>query len=358
MSQLVFPLQAVRLAMRREVEATLVGASAVAGSGAGAGAGAGGAATGRAGGGRGAGGVVTTRSRRPAGSARHDEDFTGPPGDLGLFGPASVTWQVHGDLPSMLVGGVAALLLQTLHPLAMAGVVDHSAYRTDPLGRLRRTAGFVAVTTFGATPAVDRAIDQVRAVHRRVRGVAPDGRPYDASDPDLITWVHTAEVWCFLRAYRRFGPAPLGRVAADRYVGEMAVLPRRLGATQVPETVADVVQYFRDVRAELTAGAQALSGAAFIVNSGGQALPPAPAMTAAARAVLVQAAIGVVPGWASRMLGLRRPLLAERLARRAAAEALTGTLRWVVGPSPVAAAARERCQCRPDLSLVPADGAA
>lgn len=269
--------------------------------------------------------------------------FAGPRGDPGLFGPGSVTWQVHGDLPSMLVGGVAALLLQTLHPLAMAGVVEHSAYRTDPLGRLQRTAMFVGTTTFGSTTAAMRAIGTVRSVHRRVHGWAPDGRWYDATDPDLLTWVHTAEAWCFLRAYRRFGPRSLGPSAADGYLREMAVVAGHLGAAGVPTSVSEVRDYFRRVRPELVAGAQALSGAAFIVNVGGQSVPPVPAAAEAAQAVLVQAAIELLPPWAASMLRLRRPLLAERVAMRASADAALMTLRWAMGPSPAVLAARARC---------------
>jgi uncharacterized protein (DUF2236 family) len=274
---------------------------------------------------------------------RHLAGFAGPPGDPGLFGPTSVTWQIHSDLPSMLVGGVAALLLQTLHPLAMAGVAEHSAYRTDPLGRLRRTAMFVGTTTFGSTPAALHAIDVVRAVHRRVRGVAPDGRPYDATSPELVTWVHVAETWCFLRAYRRYGPRPLRSAAADRYLAEMAVIARQLGATDVPTSVAEVRAYVARVRPELRAEAAALSGAAFILHGGGRSVPRAPGVEVVSRALLAQAAVDLLPSWAVSELRLRRPLLAERVATRLAADAAFATLRWSLGTSPALEAARARC---------------
>jgi len=299
--------------------------------------------------------LVDTRSR--AHQDRHLAAFAAPPGDPGLFGPASITWQVHSDLPSMLVGGVAALLLQTLHPLAMAGVAEHSAYRADPLGRLRRTATFVGTTTFGSTEAALKAIASVRAVHRRVRGVAPDGRPYDATDPALVTWVHAAETWSFLRAYQRYGPRPLGRGAADRYLTEMAVIARHLGAVDVPESTADLRRYFAVVRPELEAGALALSGAAFILHGGGRSLPaPAPAELAA-RVVLTQAAVDLLPGWARSMLRLRQPLLAERLAVRVAADSAFVALRWSLGPSPALQAARQRCGQPADPEEPTADGA-
>lgn len=284
-------------------------------------------------------------SARHGGRARADWEstFGAPIGDPGLFGPGSVTWQVHSDLPAMLVGGVAALLLQALHPLAMAGVAEHSAYRTDPLGRLRRTATFVGTTTFGNTAAAERAIDSVRRVHSRVHGVAPDGRPYDANDPELLTWVQTAEAWCFVRAYRRFGPRPLAGADVDRYLAEMAVVALRLGARWLPTTRLQVDRYFDAVRPQLVGGAQALSAAAFIVNSGGQSLPQAAGATVVSQALLVQAAIGLLPRWAGAMLRLRRPIAAERLVQGAAADAMLLGLRWAIGPSPALQLAQRRC---------------
>lgn len=115
-------------------------------------------------------------------------DFENPPGDPGLFGPRSIIWQVHRDFTSMLCGGVSALLLQMLHPLALAGVWDHSNFREDMIGRLRRTSQFVSVTTFGPTAEAERLIAKVKAIHLRVTGVGSDGTPYAASDPALLTW--------------------------------------------------------------------------------------------------------------------------------------------------------------------------
>jgi uncharacterized protein (DUF2236 family) len=128
-------------------------------------------------------------------------DFLHPAGDPGLFGPASACWEVHGDFSSMLIGGMSALLLQMLDPLALAGVLGHSNFREDMLGRLRRTAQFVAGTTFGSTADAERLIARVREVHLAVTGVSTDGRPYSASDPELLTWVHVVEVHSFQRAF-------------------------------------------------------------------------------------------------------------------------------------------------------------
>ena len=172
-----------------------------------------------------------------------------PAGDPGLFGPGSIPWLVHGDLPAMLIGGFSALMLQTLHPLAMAAVAEHSSYREDPFGRLQRTARFVAGTTFGGMPLVDELVGEVRRVHTSVRGVAADGRRYSANDPALLTWVHTAEAWSFLRSYQRYSTHPLLRGEQDRYLADVAAIARRLGARNVPESVEQVRRYLASVRA-------------------------------------------------------------------------------------------------------------
>jgi len=124
--------------------------------------------------------------------------------DTGLFGPESACWKVHGDFTSMMVGGITALLMQMLHPGALAGVWDHSDFRGDMSGRLKRTAHFIAGTTYGDRAEAQRHIDRVLAIHAKVAGLLPDGTPYAADDPDLLTWVHVAEVSSFLAAYIRY----------------------------------------------------------------------------------------------------------------------------------------------------------
>ena len=131
--------------------------------------------------------------------------------------------RVHADA-SMFVGGLRALLLQSLHPLAMAGVAQHSDYRTDPWGRLQRTADYLAVTTFGPAVDAELVVARVRAVHERVKGTARDGRSYSAGDPHLLRWVHICEVDSFLAAHRVYGAEPLTRAEADAYVADMAIV--------------------------------------------------------------------------------------------------------------------------------------
>lgn len=138
------------------------------------------------------------------GMALKEIDFERPKGEPGLFGPQSAIWQVHGDFTSMLCGGISALLLQMLHPLALAGVWDHSRFREDILGRLRRTSQFISATTFATTPDAERLIAKVQGIHQRIAGVDKDGTPYQASDPALLTWVHVAECSRFMASHLRY----------------------------------------------------------------------------------------------------------------------------------------------------------
>ena len=178
-------------------------------------------------------------------------DFEKPQDDPGLFGPDSVSWQVHSDFTSMLIGGISALLLQALHPLALAGVWDRSNFRQDLLGRLRRTGQFISGTTYGSRADADWLIDKVKTIHLKVTGTAPDGRTYAASDPALLTWVHVAEVYSFLQAHLRYRNPQLSEADQDRYYAEIALIAERLGATQVPRSRAEVAAYLAAVRPEL-----------------------------------------------------------------------------------------------------------
>lgn len=250
--------------------------------------------------------------------------------DPGLFGPGSATWAVHGD-PSMIIGGLRALLLQTMHPLAMAGVADHSDYRSDPLGRLHRTGGFVGTTTFGTTDEAEHAIAVVRRIHERVRGTAPDGRPYAATDPHLLLFVHCTEVDSFLRARQRYGAAPLTADAPDRYVGEMAVVAEKLGVRRAPRDREELAAVLDAYGEELHVGHQARETVRFL------AWPPLPLATRPTYALVFATAVSMLPRRVRRALRLPVAPLAEPLAIRPAATAAMRTLGWALGDHPVAA---------------------
>jgi uncharacterized protein (DUF2236 family) len=249
--------------------------------------------------------------------------------DEAYLPPGGMARRVHGDLPSMLIGGVSALMLQTLHPLAMAGVAEHSSYQEDPLGRLRRTASFVGTTTFGTVAQAEAAIAQVHRVHRRVRGISPDGRAYSAADPELVTFIHVAEVASFLASSQRYGTRPLTPDECDRYYEEVAPLALALGATWAPRSSAEVESYLLRLRPELYAGPQARAARDWLLR--GVARRPS---DRAVYSLVVASAIGVLPGWARRELGLSiagpLDLLVDTAAVTPLMRGLSAALRWMV----------------------------
>lgn len=184
--------------------------------------------------------------------------------DPGLYGPDSVTWRVQSD-PSMLLAGFRALLLQTVHPLAMHGLQQNSAFETDPWGRFIRTAEYVAVTTYGTTREAERAGAKLRGIHRRLRGVDPDtGQTFRVDDPDLLLWVHCTEVESFLSTAVRCG-LRLSAQEQDRYYTEQLRSAALVGleAWRVPSDVAAMADYFRDVQRDLRTSEAARRGVAF-----------------------------------------------------------------------------------------------
>lgn len=232
--------------------------------------------------------------------------------------------RVHGDA-SMFVGGLRALLLQSLHPLAMAGVAEHSDYRGDPWGRLQRTSTFLAVTTFGPADDAQRAVDKVRGIHRRVHGIAADGRPYEASDPHLLGWVHVAEVDSFLRAHQLYGARPLDRQERDDYVADTARVAAALGVVDPPCTEDELKQRISDYRPELIGTAAAREAAKFLLLT-----PPLPLLAKPPYAVLAATSVAMLPAWAR--LPLRLPYLPplEVTAVRVAGRTLVGGIRWAL----------------------------
>ncbi|MER7759228.1 oxygenase MpaB family protein [Streptomyces sp. NPDC097619] len=244
------------------------------------------------------------------------------------FAPGEPIQRVHGDA-SMFAGGLSALLLQSLHPLAMAAVEAHSGYRGDPWGRLQRTSTFLAYTTYGTVEDAQRAVDTVRAVHARVRGRTAEGVPYRADDPHLLEWVHVAEVDSFLRSHQRFGARPLDGPGRDAYVAAAARVARALGVPDPPVTEAGLAARLEAYRPELRGTPEARAAARFLLRH-----PPLPWPARLPYGLLSAAAVGLLPPWAREPLGL--PLLprAERLLFRPAGTAVTRALRWAVEPPP------------------------
>jgi uncharacterized protein (DUF2236 family) len=274
------------------------------------------------------GGAIFERVAGPDGRERRAA--IGASGER-LFADDRPIRTVQGD-SAMFAGGIAALLLQSLHPLAMAAVAAHSGYKGDPWGRLQRTSYFLAITAFGPASEAQAAIDKVRSTHQRVTGTAPDGRPYAASDPHLLTWVHVAEVDCFLRAYTAFGSRPLTQAERDGYVADMAVIAARLGVPDPPLTQAGLTAAMQGFRSELRGTPQSREAASFLLLR-----PPIPVVARLPYGILAAAAVSVLPGWARRHLMLPRLPVTEAALVRPAGRAMVKAVRWATAaPRPTA----------------------
>ena len=276
---------------------------------------------------------------RVAGSdgEKHRERIHGTPGPR-WFDPSSPIGRVHGDA-SMFVGGIRALLLQTLHPAAMTAVSEHSGFRGDMWGRLARTSRFLAVTTFGTADDAQQAVDVVRSIHDRVTGTMDDGTPYAASDPHLLMWVHVAEIDSFLRAHQRYGREPLDQAGRDEYVAQTAEVARRLGVLDPPTSEAELAATLAAYRPELRGTPQAREAISYLLFK-----PPLPLAARAPYAVLVAAAVAMMPRWTRRPLGLPWLPVTERTVVRVLGSLATGTIRWAMAPG--RAAVREVAQTR------------
>ncbi|MFE2886950.1 oxygenase MpaB family protein [Streptomyces sp. NPDC059272] len=244
------------------------------------------------------------------------------------FGPEQPVRRVHGDA-SMFIGGLSALLLQSLHPLAMAAVAAHSGFRGDPWGRLQRTSTFLATTTYGTAAQAQRACDQVRAVHERVRGETDRGEPYHAADPELLCWVHVAEVDSFLRAHQSYGANPLTDAECDGYVENTAKVAMALGVPDPPRNRAELTERLLGYRPDLEATPQARDAARFLLLN-----PPLPLAARLPYGALAANAVSLLPSWAAAELRLPRLAVVDTLCVRPLGSALTSMIRWAMTPAP------------------------
>lgn len=270
--------------------------------------------------------AVFARVAGPEGPA-HRKQIHDRPGPR-WFAPDRPIRVVHADA-SMFVGGLAALLLQSLHPLAMAAVAGHSGFRGDPWGRLQRTSTFLATTTYATAADAQAAVDRVRAIHAGISGTTTEGEVYHASDPHLLTWVHIAEVYCFSRAHRQYGAHPLTPAAYDDYLLDTAQVATALGANNPPRTQTALEQQLAAYRPELRATPAAKDASRFLLRE-----PPLPAAVRPPYAALALGAIELLPPWARAQLGLRPLSPRGALLARAGARTVTRTLRWAMTPPP------------------------
>ena len=244
-----------------------------------------------------------------------------PPSDEALFERDTPIRQVHADIVGMMTGGVRALLLQMLHPHALQGVLDHSNFREDMHGRLRRTARFIAVTTFGHRDAAMKAIERVNRIHAKVGGTLPDGTPYEATNPRTLAWVHVTEAQSFLAGYIRHVRPAMPVAEQDEYYRQFALIARALGADPVPETRAEADRIFRELRHDLSASKEAREVAQLVLSQRPHGTPRS------VQTMITADAVAMLPDWARTMLHLQRPVLTA-LPARAATWGMGRTLRW------------------------------
>ena len=250
-----------------------------------------------------------------------------PPSDDAYFAKDTPIRMVHADVVSMMVGGMAALLLQMLHPHALRGVLDFSNFRADMHGRLRRTARFIAVTTYGHRDDADAAMERVNRIHQKVRGTLPDGTPYSATDPRVLAWVHVTEALMFLEAWLTHVQPRMPMAQQDEYFRQFALIARRLGADPVPETRAQAQAIFREMRGDLRSSAEAREVAELIVDKRVEGAP------GAIQPILANSAVDLIPPFARTMLALERPGW-KSAPSRLVTDALGGTLRWAFRQNP------------------------
>lgn len=234
--------------------------------------------------------------------------------------PDSPVRQVHGDV-AMLIGGLRALLLQSLHPVAMQAVSDHSGYRSDPWGRFQRTARFIGATTYGSVDRAEQQIDLVRRIHRRVTGRMPDGTPYRADDPDLLLWIHVAQADSFLTANQAFGRNRLAPERIDRYLADFARTVEALGVVDAPRTRKRLSELLAGFRPQLHGSEPAADAARMLLWD-----PPISGAPRAGYRVLAAGAVSILPAWARSELGLPSTVIMDRMLLRPAATALMITL--------------------------------
>jgi uncharacterized protein (DUF2236 family) len=244
------------------------------------------------------------------------------------FGEQDPIWRIHLDT-SMFVGGIRALLLQSLHPVAMLGVSQHSGFRGDPWGRLQRTSRFLATTTYGTIADAERSIAIVRAIHRRVKGTTSAGRPYRADDPHLLGWIHAAQVDSFLTTYRAFGAEPLDEGDADAYVRQCGFVAAKLGVVNPPQTVAELDEVLAGYRPELRLSPAAKQATEMLLKN-----PPLAGPQRFGYTILAAGAVSTLPTWARPALLIPTLPATDRLLTRPLTRRALGTIRWALAGAP------------------------
>ena len=276
--------------------------------------------------------LIIQQVRSIVNSGKSPTEFLYPPGDPGLFGPDSVVWRVHGDFMSMMIGGISSLILQALHPLALAGVWDHSSFRDDLKGRLGRTAFFIAATTYGNTEMATRAISRVKKIHDSLQGVHPDGRAYRVSDPHLLYWVHLTEAYSFLNAHRIYVNPSISESDQNQYFAEMSKISEGLGCLMLDEhgndqfarTVPSVSQAIESYFSELEYSDRSKWVVDLLENF------PADPKTYVLNRLIIKAGFYNLPDWAYPIMDRPVPTKIERQLVNQSINLIAKPIRWAM----------------------------
>ena len=276
--------------------------------------------------------LIIQQVRSIVNSGKSPTEFLYPPGDPGLFGPDSVAWKVHGDFMSMMIGGISSLILQALHPLALAGVWDHSSFREDLKGRLGRTAFFIAATTYGNTDMATRAITRVKKIHDSLGGFHPDGRSYRVSDPRLLYWVHLTEAYSFLNAHRIYVNQTISESDQNQYFAEMSKISEGLGCIIMDQygndkfarTVSSVNQAIESYFPELEYSDRSKWVVDLLENL------PADPKTYVLNRLIIKAGFYNLPDWAYPMMNRPIPTKIERQLVNQSIHLIAKPVRWAM----------------------------
>jgi uncharacterized protein (DUF2236 family) len=266
------------------------------------------------------------------------EEFKLPIGDPGLFGPQSVTWKVHADFSAMMVGGLSSLMIQALHPRALAAVWDHSNFRHQLKARLGRTALFVAATTYGSVDLATKHVQRVNAIHAKIKGIDLKGQAYIANEPHLLRWVHLVETISFLNAYQHLALQPLCPSDCDRYVVEMNKVGEMLGATNLPLTFSDAKHAMTQYEPELVFD-QRTRETLRSIESYSVDLTEKPFF-----ALILSASFDIVPEWLLQKLQREAESCLRINTRRLALQIASKPVQWMLDEQGVSAVSRRRVE--------------
>ena len=264
------------------------------------------------------------------------EAFKTPLGDPGLFGPQSVVWKVHADFSAMMVGGLSSLMIQALHPRALAAVWDHSNFREQLKARLGRTALFVASTTYGGVELASKSIERVNAIHAKIEGLDQQGKPYKANEPHLLRWVHLIETVSFLNAYQHLALRPLSASDCNRYVVEMNKVGQMLGATNLPTTLQDLQNAIAQYEPELIFDNRTRETIQSIENYA-VGLTEKPFF-----ALILKSSFDIVPHWLLQKLQRTPDACLQINARKLALQLASQPVQWMLDEQGVSAVAKAR----------------